>query len=385
DGTALRVSPDPGAIKDPPGAVQCIGCHTSTPDGNAVAFTDLWPWNGVIASIQADTVGQQPSYVSAGAATLLNQPWLGMLSFSKSHWADGKHLAVSAYGGRTTDVGFSLGSATTPKTTIAWFDLDTTASIPWSPGTEAATDTAIAAAEKTAWGRLALTGETASVVSPAFSHDGKNVFYTSADVEQDGRIGSGNTDVNIHVVPFNDGAGGTVTPLAGAAEPGVAEYYPSLSVDDQLVAFNRVGPIDAAAIYYRADGEINVIPSTGGKATRLAANDPPICGGQKSPGVINSWPKWSPDVETDSGKNFYWLIFSSARAYPGQFMMDDVPGVSPPDRRSSQLYMTGIVEDTTTHELQTFDGVYLWNQGAMTTNLTPAWDEFKIPPVPPPK
>ena len=34
---------------------------------------------------------------------------------------------------------------------------------------------------------------------------------------------------------------------------------------------------------------------------------------------------------------------------------------------------------------QTFAGVYLWNQGAMTTNLTPAWDEFKIPPVPPPK
>ena len=385
DGTALRVSPDPGAIKDPPGAVQCIGCHTSTPDGEAVAFTDLWPWNGVIASIETATLGQQPAYVTAGAATLINQPWLGMLSFSKSHWDDGKHLAISAYGGRTTDVGFSLGSATTPKTTIAWFDLDTTAEIPWTAGNPAATNAAIASAEKTAWGRLTLTGETGSVVSPWISHEGKNVFYTSADVEQDGRIGSGNTDVNIHIVPFNDGAGGTVTPLMGAAEPGVAEYYPSLSVDDRFVAFNRVGPIDAAAIYYRADGEINVVPATGGTATRLAANDPPVCGGQKSPGVINSWPKWSPDVESDSGKNYYWLIFSSARAYPGQFEMDDVPGVSPPDRHSSQLYMTGIVEDTTTHELKTFAGVYLWNQGATTTNLTPAWDEFKIPPIPPPK
>ncbi len=385
DGTALRVPPDPGAIKTPPGAVQCIGCHTSTPDGNAVAFTDLWPWNGVIASIEATTVGQQPSYVTAGAAVLINQPWLGMLSFSKSQWADGKHLAVSAYGGRTTDVGFSLGSATTPKTTIAWFDLDTTADIPWTAGMPGPTNAAIASAEKTAWGRLALTGETASVVSPAFSHDGKNVFYTSADVEQDGRIGTGNGDVNIHVVPFNAGAGGAVTPLAGAAEPGVAEYYPSLSVDDRFVAFNRVSPIDAAAIYYRADGEINVLPATGGTATRLAANDPPACGMQKSPGIINSWPKWSPDVETDSGKNYYWLIFSSARAYPGQFMMDLVPGISPPDRRSSQLYMAAVVEDTTTHELKTFAGVYLWNQGATTTNLTPAWDEFKIPPVPPPK
>jgi hypothetical protein len=308
-----------------------------------------------------------------------------MLSFSKSQWADGKHLAVSAYGGRTTDTGFSLGSATTAKTTLAWFNLDTTADIPWTAGMPGPTNAAIAAAEKTAWGRLTLSGEKGSVVSPAFSHDGKNVFYTSADVEQDGRVGSGNTDVNIHVVPFNAGAGGTVAPLAGAAEPGVAEYYPSLSVDDQLVAFNRVSPIDAAPIYYRADGEINVIPASGGKATRLAANDPPACGKQKSPGVINSWPKWSPDVQTDKGKNYYWLIFSSARAYPGQFEMDEIQGISPPDRHSSQLYMTGIVEDTTTHELKTFAGVYLWNQGAMTTNLTPAWDEFKIPPVPPPK
>jgi hypothetical protein len=385
DGTALRVSPDPGAIKNPPGAVQCIGCHTSTPDGNAVAFTDLWPWNGVVASIQANSVGQQPAYVTPGAAVLINQPWLGMLSFSKSQWTDGMHLAVSAYGGRTTDVGFSLGSATTPKTTIAWFNLDTTANIPWTAGMPGPTNAAIASAEKTAWGRLALKGETASVVSPAFSHDGKNVFYTSADVEQDGRIGTGNADVNIHVVPFNGGAGGTVAPVAGASEPGVAEYYPSLSVDDTLLAFNRVSPIDAAAIYYRADGEINVIPAAGGTATRLAANDPPACGMQKSPGVINSWPKWSPDVESDSGKNYYWLIFSSARAYPGQFMMDLVPGISPPDRRSSQLYMAAVVEDTTTHEFKTFSGVYLWNQGAMTTNLTPAWDEFKIPPVPPPK
>ena len=44
-----------------------------------------------------------------------------------------------------------------------------------------------------------------------------------------------------------------------------------------------------------------------------------------------------------------------------------------------------IVEDTTTHALTTFAGVYLWNQDATTTNLTPAWDEFKIPMIPPPK
>ncbi len=382
DGSALRVSPDPGAIKDPPGAVQCIGCHTSTPDGKSVGFTDLWPWNGVVASIEGATVGQQPAYVTPGAATLINQPWLGMLTFSKAHWSDGAHMAVSMYTDRTSTTGFSLPPKNTKPTTLAWFNLDTPATIPWAPNAAGPTNAAIAASEKMAWGRLALTGEAASAISPAFTHDGKSIFYTSADHEQDGRIGGNNTDVNIHSVPYNDGAGGTVTPLSGASQAGVAEYYPALSANDSLVAFNRVAKIDAADMYYRPDGEINVIPAAGGTATRLSANDPPACGKDKSPGVINSWPKWSPDVKSEGTKNFYWLIFSSARSYPGQFML---PGGGAGDHHSSQLYMTGVVEDSVTHQIQTFDGAYLWNQGTTSTNLTPAWDEFEIPPVPPPK
>ena len=378
----LRVPGDPMAIKDPAGAVQCIGCHTSTPDGKSVGFTDLWPWNGVIASIEGSTAGQQPSYVTAGAATLLNQPWLGMLTFSKGQWSDGKHLVVTGYTDRDTITGFSMPPAAAKPTTLAWFNLDTPATIPWTANTPGPTNTAVAGAEKTAWGRLALTGETASAISPAFSHDGKSVFYTSADHEQDGRIGGNNTDVNIHLVPFNDGAGGTVTPLAGASLPNVAEYYPSLSANDALVAFNRLSPMDAKDIYYRPEAEINVIPVAGGTAKRLAANDPVACGGEKSPGVINSWAKWSPGVKTQDGKTYYWLIFSSGRAYPGQFML---PGAGSGDHRSSQLYMAAVVEDATTHELTTFDGVYLWNQDPATTNLTPAWDEFEIPQVPPPR
>ncbi len=361
--------------------VACIGCHTSTPDGKSVGFTDTWPWNGLIASIEGSTAGAQPAYVSAGAATLLNQPFLGMLTFSKGQWADGKHLVVSGYTARDIGVGFTNKAGGAPST-LAWFNLDTTSTIPWTVNMPGPTNAAILGAEKMAWGLLPLTGETASAITPAFSHDGKNVFYTSATKEQDGRIGGGNTDVNIHVVPFNDSAGGAVTSLAGASEPGVAEYYPNLSVDDRFVAFNRLAPIDQDDIYYRKEGEINVIPASGGTAKRLPANDPVACGGEKSPGVLNSWAKWSPGMKAVDGKNYYWLIFSSARAYPGQF---DLPAAQSKDHRSSQLYMTAVVEDATTHELTGYDGVYLWNQDPTTTNLTPAWDEFEIPPVPPPK
>ncbi|MEY4576680.1 MAG: hypothetical protein RL701_1383, partial [Pseudomonadota bacterium] len=45
-------------------------------------------------------------------------------------------------------------------------------------------------------------------------------------------------------------------------------------------------------------------------------------------------------------------------------------------------YVTAIVRDNGTGELTTYPAIYLWNQDPRTSNLTPAWDEFKIPPVP---
>jgi hypothetical protein len=234
-GDALRVTPDPGAIKEA-GHVQCIGCHVSTPDGEAVAFTDVWPWNIALASVQMATVGQQPAYVTPSAARLLNQPWLGMGTFSKGLWDSGKKILVSGYDSRASGVGFSLEPAGAP--TLAWFDLTATADVAWAPGGAAALNTAVASAEGKAWGRMKLTGETGAAISPSFSHDGSKLAYTSATKEQDGRIGDGNSAVDVHVVPFAAGMGGAVAPLAGAAEADAAEYYPAFSANDTLVAFN---------------------------------------------------------------------------------------------------------------------------------------------------
>jgi len=374
NGTQLRNTPDPGAVPEP-GHVQCIGCHVSTPDGEAVAFTDVWPWNIALASVKEATVGQQPAYVTPGAARLLNQPWLGMSTFSKGLWDSGKKILVSAYDSRGSGVGFAGNPA--GSNTLAWFDLTANAEIPWMPGAADALNTAIAGAEGKAWGRITLTGETAAAISPSFAHDGSKIAYTSASSEQDGRIGDGNTAVDVHVVPFNGGTGGVVSPLVGASEANAAEYYPAYSANDALVAFNRVSPLDSAAMYYRKEGEIYVVPAAGGTPLRLAANDPPACSGEKSPGVTNSWAKWSPTVPSVNGKNYYFLIFSSARKYEGSFNVS-------PTAPSSQLYMAAIVEDATTHALTSYGAVYLWNQEAKTSNLTPAWDTFKIPKVPPP-
>ncbi|MET0384834.1 MAG: hypothetical protein ABW321_02690 [Polyangiales bacterium] len=390
-----------GKYDDPRGVaaghVQCIGCHVSTPDGDAVAFTDHWPWNNVMASVEEGTVGQAPSYLTPGAAFLLNQPWLGMQTFSKSHFRAGDRVLVSVYSPRNKErggVGFSDGAPYPSRNDgLAWFDLETTAS--FAPADSSRGDVQqqlndqVVAQVGQAFGLLRLDGEKRSVVAPHFSHDGTRIVYTSADATQDGRISYNNTEVDLHVVPFADRQGGTVTPLAGASEPGVAEYYPSFSFDDSLIAFNRVAKIDGGPIYYRPDGEIYVVNGKGGEPARLLANDPPQCSGEKSPGVINSWAKWSPSATTVESINpefgpprrtYYWLVFSSARKYEGQFELPQSLG----DKRASQLYVTPVVRETESGNIVSYPAIYIWNQDPKTSNLTPAWDDFKIPAVPGP-
>ena len=391
-----------GRYDDPrgvgPGHVQCIGCHVSTPDGAAVAFTDHWPWNSVLASVEELSVGQAPSYLSPGAALLLNQPWLGMQTFSTAHFQPGDRVLVSTYSPRNLErggVGFSDGAPYPSRSDgLAWFDLETPATFPARDPSrgdvQQMLNDAVRAQLGTSFGLLALEGETRSAAAPHFSHDGKRIVYTSADNTQDGRLSYNNQEVDLHVVPYNARQGGQVMPLRGAAERGVAEYYPNFSADDAYVAFNRIAKIDGGPLYYRADGEVYVVPSEGGDATRLVANDPPACTGQSSPGIINSWPKWSPRELTVASTNpefgppertFYWLVFSSARAYEGQFELPKT-NFSPSDTRSSQLYITAVVRDNTSGALQSYPAIYIWNQDPATSNLTPAWDEFKIPPVP---
>jgi hypothetical protein len=68
--------------------------------------------------------------------------------------------------------------------------------------------------------------------------------------------------------------------------------------------------------------------------------------------------------------------------YPGAF---SIPAnqYSPPDTRASQLYMAALTRNRETGEIKTYSSAYLWNQTPNTSNLTPAWDEFLIPPAPP--
>lgn len=337
--------------------VHCIGCHTSTPDGKFAAFTAQWPWPNALASIEKDTVGKQPDFLTPAGASVLSpfrgfasgaqppQKMLGIQTFSRAHWAAGDHIEIGVFGSAKKD-----GAATGVTAQLAWFDL------------EAASDT-----QGTGFGFLARTGDARSAAAPSWSHDGSTIVYVSTDGgAEDGRMGQGPSD--LYTVPYASKAGGVATPIAGAAEPGFDEYYPAFSADDSLVAYNRI--VDGPTMYNQPNAEVYVIPAGGGTATRLAANDPPACSGQKSPGAYNSWPKWSPEAQTVGGKTYHWVIFSSHR-------YDQYLRGSSADR--AQLYVTAVVTSGT--KITTYGAIYLWNQPSDISNHTPAWDVFKIPSV----
>ncbi len=366
------------------GRVRCIGCHASTPEGDAVAFVDSWPWNSVVASIIDENIGQRPTYVTQAAGRVLQQPWQGAPAFSKAYWGPDRFYMLQSFGNDVT------GWPTDDKNPanadhldrLVWFDL--AFGVPESlPDSGKELHDAVQSLEGEAFGFIERQGDARGAVNPTWSHDGETIAYVSASKTLDGHSGGKFTEptdevkTDIYQVPFNAGKGGAATPVDGASFDEFGEYYPDYSADDAWIAFTRAGSTQGP-VYYRPDGEIYIVPASGGTPTRLAANQPPECTGQASPGVINSWPKWSPTVRESGGKTYYWLIFSSARAYAGQFTLPQ-DEFSPQDTRSSQLYLAPVVVEA--DAVRTYPAIYLYNQTTNTTNLTPAWDEFKIPNV----
>ena len=86
--------------------------------------------------------------------------------------------------------------------------------------------------------------------------------------------------------------GGAATPVSGADTTTYSEFYPAYSPDDALIAYTRLP--DGQSSYDNPNSEFFVINAGGGTPIRHVANDPGMCLGKTSPGITNSWPKWSP-------------------------------------------------------------------------------------------
>jgi WD40-like Beta Propeller Repeat len=399
--------PNPAALEP----VQCIGCHTSTPDGLYVGFTVQWPWPNALASVQADSgspVGAAPPFLTPGAIANLgpntndqnylggthvsptnnvDNVMLGIQTFSKAHYQTGDRVEVTSVGASLDQPENSSGmfeavqqSGVTSQ--LVWINLE------WNGSGDAGSRPSAApgAASNGGWGVLARTGDSNSAGSPNWSHDGTKIAYTStSNGTRDGRLGAGGSSgtsgivtgqADVKIIPYSanagpGGAGGPATSLQGASDPAFNEYFPVFSPDDALVAFDRTQA--SQDMYQQPMAEVYVVSSSGGDAARLEGNSPAMCSGKPSPGVSNTWPKFAPApaggvMPAADGQLYYWITFSSTR------------GTDPATTGSKpQLYIAGVSVDPNTHAIKTFPAIYLWNQDPTVNNLIPAWDNFAIP------
>jgi hypothetical protein len=219
--------------------------------------------------------------------------------------------------------------------------------------------------------------------APNWAHKTDTILFTMTSKVTSGRLGTGTA--HLATVPYAKSGAPAPTPLPGdGSDPSFAQYYGTYTSDDKWIAYNSIPASVAAVTHPQMDGsstawdgmyaqpqtEIFVLNAAGGTRTRLKANDPGTCEGQKtSPGINNSWPKWSPGVVTTGSRTYYWLIFSSWRE--GARYTNGSP--------IAQLYVTAVVTDEI--NVYTYPAIYLWNQPANFSNHTPAWDVFQIPDV----
>lgn len=326
------------------GETTCIGCHASAPDGKLTFFTRDTASERALAARSVDGTATPPTatQVSAVAAQLLARTRQTAVVLSGAHYSASDAVAIAV---------FHEATATAGRYELVWTDLH-------------ATDPA------TGWGILARSGDPRQAATPTWWHDGSTIAYTSAANVGEGVITSvsaGDPAMDIYTIPYANRAGGAATPLAGASDPNDWEFYPVISPDDSLLAFNRCAPVAGGDSYDEPTAEVYVVPASGGTAVRLEANDPPACTGKTSPGLTNSWPRWAPSAGEHGGKRYYWLVFSSKRRDPGH----------------PQLFVSGIVTTasggTETIE-RAYPALYVTSQVAEEANHTPAWDVFQVKP-----
>jgi len=264
---------------------------------------------------------------------------------------------------------------------------------------------------------------------PDWSPDGKTVIYALPNAvaawDQGGGLfggfgGARNDDDHefggsIYTLPYS-GNGAFGTPSVFLASKGENNYYPSYSPDGAWVVFDRAPDNTSVSAISGCVGtspqvscpndsfsnpaaRLMLVSSIAGatpldleKANGSAASAPlPLS---------NSWPRWSPFVQTYRGNSLLWVAFSSTRDY-GVRVRNHLSGMYqcyPPDSyelaggahgstfapacQQPKLWMAAINLSETKNVDPSFPAFYLPFQDITTHNHTPQWtEEIVTPPV----
>ena len=263
---------------------------------------------------------------------------------------------------------------------------------------------------------------------PDWSPDGKSVIYvlptSVAAWDQGGGIfggiGGGRNDDDheyggsLYTIPYT-GGGKFGTPALFLQSGGENNYYPSFSPDQQFVLFDRAPQdksVSTLAGCTTSPHPLCPNDSFSNPAARLVLTGnikgAPIVDLQKANGspasspvpLSNSWPRWSPFVQSYHGNRLLWITFSSTRDY-GVRVRNHKTGMYqcyPPDSveipggahhstfdplcQQPQLWMAPINLSENTGGDPSFPAFWLPFQDITTHNHTPQWTQAAAQPPP---
>ena len=113
---------------------------------------------------------------------------------------------------------------------------------------------------------------------------------------------------------------GAPTPIIESAGANENNYYPGISPDGQFLIFNRAVGTDMKGhdAYNNAGARLWALYLQGGTPVDMARAN-------QGDGLTNSWPRWSPFIQTYKGKSLLWVTFSSTRDYGLRVQNENVP------------------------------------------------------------
>jgi hypothetical protein len=104
-------------------------------------------------------------------------------------------------------------------------------------------------------------------------------------------------------------------------------YYPDIAADNSFVVFNEAPSGDA---FYNVNARVKLLHLPA-KANAQPIDMPAL---NVADGLTNSWPRWSPVVQTYKGHRLLWVTFSSNRDYGLHLSNDGFPNCYPPESPS---------------------------------------------------
>ncbi len=258
---------------------------------------------------------------------------------------------------------------------------------------------------------------------PDWSSDGKSLIYVvpSANANWNGETDDAHIfGGSLYTMPYQ-GNGAFGAPAVFLQSKGENNYYPSYSPENSLVLFDRAaldmsaGAIDGCtgtAPPATCPNDSYSNPNARLMLTSSAAGQPVVdletANGSPASSAVpasNSWPRWTPFVQSNRGSKLLWITFSSTRDY-GVRVRNHKAGMFqcyPPDTpewpngdhgqlfdprcQQPQLWMAPLNLTEAFNGQADPSGVAFWLpfQDITTHNHTPQWTQqagSKTPPAP---